>query len=180
MSNFEQETIQIWSHIDLSFPGHPHEPRQPQHQGPQQVIDNSKNINFLSIMHVHFWIWNCFHMVSCCCEPFTEVLKAGIVEVDESVLELWQPWDHIKTYSLSKLHMEMPHRTNIILYIYNLLRSYIFIIWGCPKSLRPTLESKLHMKHGFFRCLLVTCWGISITCWGPWGSWGCPRRFRPT
>ena len=54
MSNFEQETIQIWSHVDLSFPGHPHEPRQPQAQGPQLVIDIVKNINFLIIMLVKF------------------------------------------------------------------------------------------------------------------------------
>ena len=39
MCNFEKETVSIWSHVGLSLLGHPHEPRQPQPQGPQQVID---------------------------------------------------------------------------------------------------------------------------------------------
>ena len=39
MCNFEQETVLICSHVGLSLLGHPHEPRQPQPQGPQKVID---------------------------------------------------------------------------------------------------------------------------------------------
>ena len=39
MCNFEYETDLIWSHVNLSLLGHPHEPRQPQPQGLQQVID---------------------------------------------------------------------------------------------------------------------------------------------
>ena len=69
MCNFEQETVLIWSHVGLGFPGHPYEPRQPRPQGPQQVINILTSINFLSILHEQFLIRNCFNMVPCWSDP---------------------------------------------------------------------------------------------------------------
>ena len=46
MCNFEKETVLIWFHDGLSLLGRPHEPQQPQSQGPQQVMNNKTNIIF--------------------------------------------------------------------------------------------------------------------------------------
>ena len=42
--------VPCWS----SLLGHPHEPRQPQPQGPQQVKDILANIDLWGDFHVHF------------------------------------------------------------------------------------------------------------------------------
>ena len=54
MCNFEHETVLIWYHVGLSLPGHPHEPRQPQPHGPQQVIDILANIVIWGDFHMQF------------------------------------------------------------------------------------------------------------------------------